>query len=253
MIKFFRKIRYDLMEKNKTGKYLKYAIGEIILVVIGILIALQINTWNEDRINSHLELQYLKRLERDMQESIRLTSIYKDFQVQATIEILTVIDIIKKCNLTENDYHAFANGFFKVGKRSPPILIDGTIQELQSTGKLTIIRNVNLRDKMTKMMSEYQSKIVLMPYANSRIGNAVNYVDELVSFSYMNKPIMMEDISIEEMNFNFETLCENEKLINALFTIRQHTLDIIEWEEDVIKEFNSFLKSITEEIRNLET
>ena len=49
MIKFFRKIRYHLMEKNKTGKYLKYAIGEIVLVVIGILIALQINNWNEHR------------------------------------------------------------------------------------------------------------------------------------------------------------------------------------------------------------
>ena len=49
MIKFFRKIRYDLMEINKTGKYLKYAIGEIVLVVIGILIALSINNWNESR------------------------------------------------------------------------------------------------------------------------------------------------------------------------------------------------------------
>ncbi|NND93668.1 MAG: hypothetical protein HKN45_02320 [Flavobacteriales bacterium] len=49
MIKFFRRIRYDLMGKNKTGKYLKYAIGEIILVVIGILIAVQINDWNETR------------------------------------------------------------------------------------------------------------------------------------------------------------------------------------------------------------
>ena len=49
MIKFFRHIRKDLMEKNKTGKYLKYAIGEIVLVVIGILIALQINNWNENR------------------------------------------------------------------------------------------------------------------------------------------------------------------------------------------------------------
>ena len=49
MIKFFRKIRFDLIEKNKTGKYLKYAIGEIVLVVIGILIALQINNWNENR------------------------------------------------------------------------------------------------------------------------------------------------------------------------------------------------------------
>ena len=49
MLKFFRKIRYNYMEQNKTGKYFKYAIGEIALVVIGILIALQINNWNEAR------------------------------------------------------------------------------------------------------------------------------------------------------------------------------------------------------------
>jgi hypothetical protein len=49
MIKFFRKIRQNLLMENKTGKYLKYAIGEIILVVIGILVALQINNWNENR------------------------------------------------------------------------------------------------------------------------------------------------------------------------------------------------------------
>ena len=48
MIKFFRKIRYNLMEQNKTAKYFKYAIGEIILVVIGILIALQLNAWKEE-------------------------------------------------------------------------------------------------------------------------------------------------------------------------------------------------------------
>ena len=48
MLKFFRKIRQNLLSEGKTGKYIKYAFGEIILVVIGILIALQINTWNED-------------------------------------------------------------------------------------------------------------------------------------------------------------------------------------------------------------
>lgn len=49
MIKFFRKIRQNLLMENKNWKYLKYAFGEIILVVIGILIALQINNWNDER------------------------------------------------------------------------------------------------------------------------------------------------------------------------------------------------------------
>ena len=49
MMKIFRKIRFDILKNSKTNKYLKYAIGEIVLVVIGILIALQINLWNEDR------------------------------------------------------------------------------------------------------------------------------------------------------------------------------------------------------------
>lgn len=59
MIKFFRKIRYDLMEKKKTVIYLKYVVGEIILVVIGILTALQINNWNEDQKNRKQEFNKL--------------------------------------------------------------------------------------------------------------------------------------------------------------------------------------------------
>ena len=66
MIKFFRQIRLDLMEKNKTGKYLKYAIGEILLVIIGILIAVSINGWNEDRKLKKAEQSILKDLKQEM-------------------------------------------------------------------------------------------------------------------------------------------------------------------------------------------
>jgi hypothetical protein len=66
MIKFFRKIRYDLMEKNKTGKYLKYAIGEIVLVVIGILIALQLNNLNENKKNDVFEKEILSQIQENL-------------------------------------------------------------------------------------------------------------------------------------------------------------------------------------------
>jgi len=74
MIKFFRRIRFDLMEKNKTTKYLKYAIGEIVLVVIGILIALQINTWNEKRKDFSNSRDYIIEFKNDLiSDSIRIT------------------------------------------------------------------------------------------------------------------------------------------------------------------------------------
>jgi hypothetical protein len=63
MIKFFRNIRKKLLEQGKTTNYLKYAIGEIVLVVLGILIALQINNWNEGRkqlVKSHEILQEIR-------------------------------------------------------------------------------------------------------------------------------------------------------------------------------------------------
>lgn len=66
MIKFFRKIRQRLLTENKFSKYLLYAIGEIVLVVIGILIALSINNWNEANKQEILEIKYLKRLKTDL-------------------------------------------------------------------------------------------------------------------------------------------------------------------------------------------
>jgi hypothetical protein len=67
MIKLFRKIRQNLLMENKTGKYFKYAIGEIILVVIGILIALSINTWNEERKEQLVIRNLLHNIRLDMQ------------------------------------------------------------------------------------------------------------------------------------------------------------------------------------------
>ncbi|PWI29723.1 hypothetical protein DI383_10935 [Flavobacteriaceae bacterium LYZ1037] len=66
MIKFFRKIRQRLLSENKFSKYLLYAFGEIVLVVIGILIALQINNWNQEKENNKLKVFYMKSLMNDL-------------------------------------------------------------------------------------------------------------------------------------------------------------------------------------------
>ena len=66
MLSFFRKIRYRLAEDNQFLKYSRYAIGEIVLVVIGILIALQINNWNEYRQERISEMNFLSRIKEDL-------------------------------------------------------------------------------------------------------------------------------------------------------------------------------------------
>ena len=77
MIKFFRKIRYELMEKNKTRKYLKYAIGEIVLVVIGILIALSLNNWNQNITFKNELKQIIKEVHNDLNKDL----IYLDEEI----------------------------------------------------------------------------------------------------------------------------------------------------------------------------
>ena len=71
MIKFFRKIRQNLLMENKTSKYFKYAIGEIILVVIGILIALQINNWNENRLKKEQLISVYERTLTDINNDVQ--------------------------------------------------------------------------------------------------------------------------------------------------------------------------------------
>ncbi len=74
MIKFFRHIRKRLLTENKFSKYLLYAIGEIVLVVIGILIALSINNWNETRKYLKIEIRYLNALKSEFAQNLVLAN-----------------------------------------------------------------------------------------------------------------------------------------------------------------------------------
>ena len=91
MIKFFRKIRQNSIKENRFVNYLKYAFGEIVLVVIGILIALQINNWNEKRIETSRTYELLRSMENDLKSDISFLTTYIKFnnvQVKNSIELL---------------------------------------------------------------------------------------------------------------------------------------------------------------------
>ena len=93
MIKFFRNIRQNLLMKNQIGKYYKYAFGEIVLVVIGILIALSINNWNEARKNEIKQSILIKNIIEDLRlDSIHINKSLSEVENQKSL----VDDLIAK-------------------------------------------------------------------------------------------------------------------------------------------------------------
>jgi len=99
MIKFFRKIRKNMIKENKVSKYMLYAIGEIVLVVIGILIALSINNWNEGRKEMIEEQKLLVNLNKEFSKNLnRLEAVIKELD---TLE-LTLTTTLNKVSKTPN-------------------------------------------------------------------------------------------------------------------------------------------------------
>ena len=95
MIKFFRKIRQNLLSENRFNKYLIYAIGEIFLVVIGILIALQVNNWNEQRKLENTGREYIQEIYKELKtERSNIDSILSSLSTQykGTEHVLSVIE-----------------------------------------------------------------------------------------------------------------------------------------------------------------
>jgi hypothetical protein len=144
MIKFFRKIRYELMTNNKTAKYLTYAIGEIILVVIGILIALQINNWNEDRKNSIKEKQFLTSFKNDLLTNINELERVIEKSEFTSMNADTVL-MIHKNEIQEAPLDKlimqimFGSGFTVYTSR------EGTMKDILGSGSLDIIKNDSIR------------------------------------------------------------------------------------------------------------
>ncbi|GAA4268158.1 DUF6090 family protein [Hyunsoonleella aestuarii] len=164
MIKFLRKIRYNLVSSGKTSKYLKYAIGEIILVVIGILIALQINNWNENVKARRTEVKLLNELKDDLLKTKEdlLTDIYKSVRNQNVTDSI-YLEIMKHRDNDTNLELKISTSYLSDNPLLYPKL--SAYKSLQSYG-INTINNDSLRKQITEF---YELKL-----------NRVNYVESLI-------------------------------------------------------------------------
>ena len=153
MIKFFRHIRQNLLSEGKTGKYFEYAIGEIILVVFGILIALGINNWNSNRINNVKQKDYLIAIKSDLEKQIPMIKpLIKrcDSISNLGINILNDYNVIQNFSLIDSLDEKLSLFFY--AEKFPSI--SSTFDELKSTGQINIIKNKSIR---SKIISYYQN------------------------------------------------------------------------------------------------
>jgi hypothetical protein len=149
MIHFFRKIRQKTLTKNKFSKYLLYAVGEIILVVMGILIALQINNWNEARKVTAQEVVYLKSFKSDLQ-----LSIFEIEQIVATrkTHIKYANSVLEHFNgRPVADWNLFNKQLVSIYTWQGFYLIDNTYQELKNSGNFAIISNDSIKNGMLNL------------------------------------------------------------------------------------------------------
>jgi len=154
MIKFFRKIRYDLLGKNKTGKYLKYAIGEIILVVVGILIALSINNWNEERKNRIHETSMLKQLKNEFSSNLNQLedkiALRKNI-IHSSHRLLKYIDENNQVEKDSVEFHIHRTIFVPT--------FNSILNDLVTSSQLNLIKNDTLKILLSHWPSEVEQLI----------------------------------------------------------------------------------------------
>ncbi|MAM29148.1 MAG: hypothetical protein CMC13_09000 [Flavobacteriaceae bacterium] len=151
MIKLFRHIRQRLIADNRFSKYLLYAIGEIILVVIGILIALQINNLNEQRKQDNLEQDYLMALkqefENNLEEVNRVIKLNTELLNSAhELATFTGPDIP---SITEKKFAELFFGTVNAEVQYRPG--SGVTNEILSSGKLSIFQNKELKNALATL------------------------------------------------------------------------------------------------------
>jgi hypothetical protein len=180
VIRLFRKIRHRLLSENSYGIYLLYASGEVALVIVGILLALQIDTWSQARADNKSESYFLEQIRGELiADSLRVHEhklVYEDNMILITtlVEAIHQPDNLDEFNTAVREYidGVWTAMFITVN--------NATFEEMKSNGKLGIIKNNVLRNRIVSIYSQL-SHTQQVVSANS---NFLSPMDIKLSFDY---------------------------------------------------------------------
>jgi hypothetical protein len=201
MIKFFRKIRQRLLTENKFSKYLLYAIGEIVLVVIGILIALQVNNANEtrksnlelDKINNNL-IQEFESNRRALKSQMRQVNKTK----RGSLEILSLIGSMEN-QFQEKDVDSLIETSVFYPKWVPTNFV---LNELKSSGKLSLLKNT----KIKKLLFEWERQTEVVNAWNRRIEKSSKEIIDYIKNNGSLRNINHKRISIKKSGLEINNI-----------------------------------------------
>jgi len=185
MIKFFRKIRQQLAYDNNVSKYTRYAIGEIVLVVIGILIALQINNWNNEEIAKKSETILLNQLQADLKVSQGELIDVKSFHLERARACTKILNAFWA---PENQNDSIENliGVPLSNRIYSPIL--GTAKSLINSGNIDLISSVELKNSIISYVEkiEYTLKDIER-YEETYYRNGINEIKKIIPNTILSK------------------------------------------------------------------
>ena len=147
------------MEKNKTGKYFKYAVGEIVLVVIGILIALQINNWNESRKQNNAEKEFIISLKKDLtQDKEFINLIIKQSEEKDSLYQYLSRELYNLYDTNRPLLDSLLRDYFASSRTFYPIF--GSFQSAVSGNEITKFKNKDLSNTVTKLYNSTYARII---------------------------------------------------------------------------------------------
>jgi len=238
-----------MLDENKPGRYLKYAIGEIILVMIGILLALQVNTWNKNRQLKKEELKIIKSLNKEFSQNLVKFDEVSNVHLKRK-KYIEMIMAIKPQEFPADSLRAFIGRVNSNNYTFDPY--QGIYNSVINSGKIEIISNDSLKDKISRiqdLIRDYQEEEI--GSRNFAIQNLHKYILSETVFDNFNfrqqnyLPTKEEELRLKK---KYIKLIESDKYVSMLIFLRGWMTDIFEEGPILREELVSIINLLESEI-----